>query len=66
MGRRSVLLAVTLVTSVLVCVGLSPRADAQTRLKFVLNWKYQGPQGMFFLPEDRGYYKAEGLEMTID
>jgi NitT/TauT family transport system substrate-binding protein len=32
----------------------------------VLNWKYQGPQGMFFLPEDRGYYKAEGLEMTID
>jgi len=66
MGRRSVLLAVTLVTSVLVCVGLSPRADAQTRLKFVLNWKYQGPQGIFFLPEDRGYYKAEGLEMTID
>jgi NitT/TauT family transport system substrate-binding protein len=66
MGRRSVLLAVTLVTSVLVCVGLSPRADAQTRLKFVLNWKYQGPQGMFFLPADRGYYKAERLEMTID
>jgi NitT/TauT family transport system substrate-binding protein len=66
MGRRSVLLAVTLGISVLVCVGLSPRADAQTRLKFVLNWKYQGPQGIFFLPEDRGYYKAEGLEMTID
>ena len=32
----------------------------------MLNWKYQGPQGMFFLAEDRGYYKAEGLEVTLD
>ena len=32
----------------------------------VLNWKYQGPQGWFFLAEDRGYYKAAGLDMTID
>ncbi|MBV8243638.1 MAG: hypothetical protein JOY75_22880, partial [Hyphomicrobiales bacterium] len=28
--------------------------SAQTKLKLVLNWKYQGPQGMFFLAEDRG------------
>src|SRR5262249_13822294 len=47
-------------------LGVSAPAGAQTRLKFVLNWKYQGPQGIFFLPEDRGYYKAEGLDMTID
>ena len=32
----------------------------------MLNWKYQGPQGLFFLAEDRGYFKAEGLEVTID
>src|SRR5712671_3100296 len=25
-----------------------------------------GPAGMFFLAEDRGYYKAEGLEVTLD
>jgi NitT/TauT family transport system substrate-binding protein len=41
-------------------------AEAQTKLKFVLNWKYQGPQGWFFLAEDKGYFKAEGLEVTID
>jgi NitT/TauT family transport system substrate-binding protein len=46
--------------------GLASPASAQTKIKFVLNWKYQGPQGMFFLAEDRGYYKAEGLEVTID
>src|SRR6187455_820682 len=41
-------------------------ANAQTKLKFVLNWKYQGPQGWFFLAEDNGYFKAEGLDVTID
>lgn len=41
-------------------------ASAQTRLKMVLNWKYQGPQGMFFLADDRGYFKQEGLEVTFD
>ena len=32
----------------------------------VLNWKYQGPQGAFFLADDRGYFKAAGLEVTMD
>jgi NitT/TauT family transport system substrate-binding protein len=46
--------------------GAADPAAAETKLKFVLNWKYQGPQGWFFLAEDRGYYKAEGLDVTID
>ena len=41
-------------------------AFAQTKLKLILNWKYQGPQGMFFLAEDLGYFKAENLEVTMD
>jgi ABC-type nitrate/sulfonate/bicarbonate transport system substrate-binding protein len=44
----------------------APPAQAQTKLKMVLNWKYQGPQGWFFLADDRGYFKAEGLEMVMD
>lgn len=51
-------------------VGLSavtpPPVLAQTRLKMVLNWKYQGPQGWFFLAEDRGYFKAEGVDIVMD
>jgi len=47
-------------------IGLPSPAAAQTRLKMVLNWKYQGPQGWFFLADDRGYFKAAGLDMTID
>ena len=46
--------------------GFSGAASAQTKLKMVLNWKYQGPQGFFFVAEDKGYFKAEGLDVAID
>src|SRR5882762_7670617 len=49
----------------LVLVAAFPAAP-QTKLKMVLNWKYQGPQGFFFVADDKGYFKAEGLEVTID
>jgi NitT/TauT family transport system substrate-binding protein len=61
---RSVFLA--LIGATVLAGPLVAPASAQTKLKLVLNWKYQGPQGMFFLAEDRGYYKAEGLEVTLD
>lgn len=41
-------------------------AQSPTRLKMVLNWRYQGPQGWFFLAEDRGYFREAGLEITMD
>lgn len=41
-------------------------ASAQTKIKFVLNWKYQGPQAWFFVAQDKGYFKAEGLDVEID
>src|SRR6266403_3294597 len=61
--RRHVLAAIALIA--LVVGGANPAAAA-TKLKFVLNWKYQGPQGWFFVAEDKGYYKAEGIDVTID
>ncbi len=41
-------------------------ARAETKLKMVLNWKYQGPQGFFFVAQDKGYFKAEGIDLEID
>ncbi|MEP9380032.1 ABC transporter substrate-binding protein [Aquabacter sp. CN5-332] len=55
-------LALAVSTSAL--AGLPALAD--TKIKMVLNWKYQGPQGMFFLAQDRGYFKAEGLDVSFD
>ncbi len=41
-------------------------AMAQTKIKMVLNWKFQGPQAWFFVAQDKGYFKAEGLDVEID
>ena len=60
--RRSSLLAL----AGAIALAAPMAAQAQTKLKMVLNWKYQGPQGWFFLAEDKGYFKAEGLEIQID
>lgn len=49
-----------------IALGAAAPAQAQTKLKMVLNWKYNGSQAMFFLADDRGYFKAEGLEVTMD
>jgi NitT/TauT family transport system substrate-binding protein len=64
--RRLGLLGLTLATALTAGLVLPNAAQADTKLKFVLNWKYQGPQGWFFLAEDKGYFKAEGLDVTID
>ena len=58
-----------LITAVLASLTLAAvpwAAQAQTKVKMVLNWKYQGPQAWFFLAQDKGYFAAEGLEVEID
>jgi NitT/TauT family transport system substrate-binding protein len=62
---RSAMLALTAAASLISWSELATAADA-TKLKLVLNWKYQGPQGLFFLADDRGYFKSEGIDLTID
>jgi NitT/TauT family transport system substrate-binding protein len=62
--RRFIALAAGLAAAV--SFMLPAPASAQTKLKMVLNWKYQGPQGWFFLAQDRSYFKDNGLEVTMD
>lgn len=50
----------------LAMLGSAAAAHAETDIKLVLNWKYQGPQGLLFLAEDKGYFKEEGLNVTMD
>ncbi|MCC6775798.1 MAG: ABC transporter substrate-binding protein [Hyphomicrobiales bacterium] len=40
--------------------------NAQTRVKFSLDRRLGGPEAAFVLAQDRGYFKAEGLEVSID
>jgi NitT/TauT family transport system substrate-binding protein len=43
-----------------------PAAAQELRLKMVLNWRYQGPQGWFFLAQDNGYLREAGLDVVMD
>jgi NitT/TauT family transport system substrate-binding protein len=41
-------------------------ARAQTAVKFSLDERLEGPAALFLLPQDRGYYRSEGLDVTIE
>ena len=47
-------------------VGGAMQASAQTAVKFALDWKFEGPSAPYFVAIDKGYYKAEGLDVTVD
>ena len=51
-----------------VATALAAPAIAQgtTKLKMILNWRYQGPQSWFFLAKDKGYFDEAGIEIVMD
>jgi NitT/TauT family transport system substrate-binding protein len=61
MPRLRAIVAVAALT-----VSLMAPAAADTDVKFALDWKFEGPAAPYFVALDKGYYKAEGLNVTID
>jgi NitT/TauT family transport system substrate-binding protein len=47
-------------------LALATPAAAQTSIKFSLDGRIEGPEALFLLPQDKGYFKAEGLDVAVD
>lgn len=60
---RKVLLALGVACGVSLIAGTALGAE---KIKFTLDWKYEGPAGPFLLAQDKGYFAAEGIDVTID
>jgi len=41
-------------------------AQKEIQVRFALDWRFEGPSAPFFVAIDKGYYKAEGLNVSID
>jgi NitT/TauT family transport system substrate-binding protein len=58
-ARRALLLAAAVVVA-------PAAALAQTPIKFQLDWRFEGPAALFLGSAAKGYYKAAGLDVSID
>jgi len=52
-------------TLIAAVAALAGPAAAQTAVRFSLDSRYEGPTAPFLVALDRGYFKAEGLEVSI-
>ncbi|MCC6777615.1 MAG: ABC transporter substrate-binding protein [Hyphomicrobiales bacterium] len=63
MGKTGIIGALAATAVAVLAAG---SASAQTDVKFALDWKFEGPSAPYFVAIDKGYYKAEGLNVTVD
>ena len=56
----------TLLTTAALGLSLTGQALADTDIRFTLGWKTQGSDAPILLALERGYFKEEGLNVTVD
>jgi NitT/TauT family transport system substrate-binding protein len=61
------LICLTAIATVVMVTHVTTASAADpVKINFILNWKWQGPQAWFFIAQDKGYFKEEGLDVQLD
>ena len=55
-----------IIAAVLAMISAPQAANAQTKIRFTLDWIPGATHSAFFVALQKGYYKAEGLDVSID
>src|SRR5260221_14176587 len=63
-SRRTCMRILALICAVLLSGGAL--AQKEIPVRFALDWRFEGPAAPYFVAIDKGYYKAEGLNVTVD
>jgi NitT/TauT family transport system substrate-binding protein len=55
------------IAATLALSGMTALAQAQTTpIKFILDWRFEGPSALFLAPVAKGYFKDAKLDVTVD
>src|SRR5215470_14804766 len=54
------------IAMIAVTMGGSAAAQEVTKIRFTLDWKIQGLHAWYYWAQDKGYFAAEKLDVTID
>ncbi len=64
--RRSFAGALAALSLAAVSGPVLAQAQPMTKIRFILDWRFEGPASLFLVPKAKKYFEQEGLDVTID